>query len=127
MFRVDFSFPQNRHEIGVSSPSGNDVAMNMFIVPGTSGFADIIANVKALRIDHSPQYIDTLMGQLIHLLTFIGILFGQAPYMPEGRYHYVGRIIGEDIHDDKNRLASMKNIIFCVIIFFRKRTENTFI
>ena len=83
MFWMDFSFPQNRHEIGVSRPSGNDVAMNMFIIPGSSSFADIIANIKALRVDHGPQYFDRPKGQAIHFLAFVGILRGQTPYMSE--------------------------------------------
>jgi hypothetical protein len=118
MFWMDFSFPQDRHEIGVSRPSGNDVAMNMFIIPGSSSFTDIVANVKALRVDHGPKYFNRPTCQVIHFLDFLGILRGQAPYMSEGRHHYVSGIIGEDIHDYKSRLASMKNIIFGVIICF---------
>jgi hypothetical protein len=90
----------------------------MFIIPGSSSFADIVANVKALRIYHSSKYFNRPTDQVIHFLDFVGILRGQAPYMSESRHHYVSGIIREYIHDDKSRLASMKNVILGVIISF---------
>ena len=52
VFRVDFGFSQNGHEIGVACPSGNDVAMNVLVITCSSRFTDIISNVKTIGIDH---------------------------------------------------------------------------
>ncbi len=75
MFWVNFGFPQDGHEVGVPGPSGNDVAMNMFVITSPGYFAKIIANVKTIGIDHRAQYLDALADQLVHLRAFVGILF----------------------------------------------------
>ena len=67
VFRVDFGFSQNGHEIGVACPSGNDVAMNVLVITCPSSLTDIISNVKTIRIDHCRQYLDTFVGQLVQL------------------------------------------------------------
>ena len=87
VFRVNFGFPQHGHEIGVACPSGNDVAMNVLVIPRTSRFTDIISNIKTIRINHRTQYLDTFVGQLVQFRAFVSILLGQTPDMTKGRYH----------------------------------------
>ena len=56
MFRNDFGFAQDWHEIRVSGPPGDDVKMDMFL-SGPSHLSDIDANVEPMGMKACFQYL----------------------------------------------------------------------
>ena len=56
VFRNDFGFAQDWHEIRVSGPPGDDVKMDMFL-SGPSHLSDIDAHVEPMGMKACFQYL----------------------------------------------------------------------
>ncbi len=115
MFRVHLDIGQDRHEIGVSGPPGNDVNVQVFVITRSRGLAQVEANVEPIGIDHLAQDGHACPGEVVDLEQFVLMKFGQAVHVPIRGHHHVTGVVRVNVHDHKTFGTLVQDEVFFIL------------
>lgn len=124
VLRHDFNVGENRHKIGVAVPARHDMQVQMTGKTRSGTLSLIYAHIVAIGIH---RLIDDAQGKLRlhHHLRQRGRFYQiERANMSKGGYHEMPIIVWVAIEHDKTMLASIEDIILCVLLLGGQRAKN---
>src|SRR5437763_775546 len=107
MLRQHLHIRQNRHEVRIAGPAGDDVLVHVVDDAGAGDAAEVPTEVVALGLVRGRERAETLGGEAMELENFILLERAEVADVPERRHQEVARGVRKLVQKHERLLATV--------------------